>query len=84
MCDWRFARRNEQRDMGPYFRHVARERMATHLAGHMDVSEEEVDYGRSRSKVTQGFFRMLRFHHLKSCVAHRVRDQKPDEGFVFG
>ncbi|HEY6433505.1 MAG TPA: hypothetical protein VIZ17_16110 [Acetobacteraceae bacterium] len=58
--------------------------MATHLAGHMDVSEEEVDYGRSRSKVTQGFFRMLRFHHLKSCVAHRVRDQKPDEGFVFG
>jgi hypothetical protein len=36
----------------------------------------------SRSQVTQSFFRMPGFHHLKTCLAHRVRDQKPDEGFV--
>ena len=31
--------------MRPYPRHIEGERMAIHLAGHMDVSEEAVDYG---------------------------------------
>jgi len=74
----RLARRDEQRDMRPYRRHVARQRVASHLAWHMVVSEEKVDRGRSRFQVSESFFRMPSFQHLEARITHRDGDQKPD------
>jgi hypothetical protein len=48
----------------------------------MDVGEKEMDCGRLRLQVTESFFRMPGFDHLKSRIGHRAHDQKADERFV--
>jgi hypothetical protein len=76
------ARRYEKRYMRPRLSHVARQRKASHLTWHMDIGEQEMDCGKLRLQVTESFFRMPGFQHVKSRIRHGARDQKADERFV--
>ena len=41
-----------------------------------------MDRSKLRVQVTECFFRMAGFEHVKSRVCQSARDQKADEGFV--